>query len=595
MTPSHREAAQALLFKTEVGPQPPIEIKARKGIVVEEMGHVDQSENIRDIILRERERAGYEVERNKVLEDKTTYGSGFARIRFETRTEPRKLRIPIPEPVNPDDPTSVERAMAGQPRIVGYNEQVQDVITYRGIVFEHISIWDIFPDPKALKIEGSPIAYRYETTYGEVLAGVEKGYYLPEAALALKNQASQETTPYDKKLVEADREIADSNVTRPDYGRKLICYELQARLPKKWVLINGQEIDDPEKLIPAVVRFHESTVIGVELNESYDGEPSIYKDDYMPVAGQFYGRGIPEMLKDCQLIANEAVNQRLDYGSIALSQRWGIIEKALVDPKDIEENRNVIRLKNPSGMNDIRQALMRLDMGTVQPAAFTEPQEWERMAQERTKVSRQTLGTAGQVNDSNKTLGGMELIKAATGDQFAYLGMLSEFDFQRKIARAFYKLIYANYSIEDVVLAIGEKRAQTFVFQTPEEIDQNYQYVPMGIYTMENKTLRQARIDAWIQRFGGFPWADVLAGAKAELQSMDEDPDLFIVPEAEAMQIMVKAQELAQGMAQQMVAQKEQIDLAKKADAGARLEQKQANAKANAQANAKAGDQGGPA
>ena len=553
ITPSHRENAQAMLFKTEVGPKPPLEVKARKGVVL--MGMPDQAENIRDLILREREKSRYELERNNVLEDKTTYGSGFARVRFETKIEERKVKVPVYEPLSAFDPAGLVRAAQGQRQVIDYKDEIQEVVTYRGIVFEHISIWDVFPDPRALKIKGHPLAYRYVATYGEIVEGVQQGYYLPDAIYELENVDSEEQEPEDKRVVQADREIADSEVERTKYGRKLVCYELFAKLPKKWVFINGEPIDDPEKLIPAIVRFHEKTIISVTTNDSYDGEPEIYKDDYMPVAGQFYARGIPEMLKDVQLICNETVNQRLDTGSIALSQKFAIIEKCLVDPKDVSDGKNVWRIKSPSGVVDIKQLIMRLDMGNVPSEAFLEPQEWERWAQERTSVNRQTLGTAGQVRDANQTLGGMEMLKASAGDKFAYIGMLSEYDFQYDINRAYWKLIYANYGPEDVAMAIGPERAATFQLMTPEQVENSYQYFITGIFEMENKALRQARYAQIDTQFGLMPWFNRLELAKAELQNMDESPERFIVPEAEAIQIVQKAEEMAAGMAEQVLAE----------------------------------------
>ena len=550
ITPSHRESAAAQLYKTEVGPRPPLEVKARKGIVLDPQ--LDQAEIIRDLILREREKSRYEVERNPVIEDKTTYGSGFARMYFETKIEDRVKKVPDLEPINVFDPTSVMRAVSGQRQIIGYHDEIEPTVIYRGVRFDHISIWDVFPDPKAIKIKGSSIAHRYFTTLGEVLEGIQEGYYLPEAD-KLRDIASQEETPDDQKVVETDRGITDARVERTFQGKRLECFELFARLPKKWVLIDGQEIDDPDKLIPAIVRFHKDSVVSVIPNDSYDGEPHIYKDDYMPVAGQFYGRGIPEMLKDIQLIVNETVNQRLDTGSIALSQKFAVIEKAVVDPKDFEENRNVIKLKAPTGMNltDIKQVFGRVDMGQVDKAAFVESQEFERWAQERTKVNRQTLSTAGQVKDANQTLGGMELVQAAAGELFAYIGMLSEFNFQYEITRAYWKEIYKNYNQEDYIMAIGPERAQFLIPMSPEEVENSYQYIPMGVYTMENKAMRQARLAQWDAQFGMMPWANRLAVAEAMLQATDEDPQRFIIPEAQAVQIVQKAGEMAQGMAMQ--------------------------------------------
>lgn len=551
ITPSHRENAQAQLYRTEVGPNPPLEIKARKGVPLQ----IDQSENIRDLILREREKSRYNIERNKVLEDKTTYGSGFARLRFETVTDDRQVMEPVLEPIDVFRPDTILRAMTGQRQVVGYQPTVKKVQVYRGCRFEHISIWDFFPDPRSLKIKGSPCAYRYEQTLEDIVNGIRSGYNIPEAYDKLKDYDSDEETPIDKRVVESDRGITSSATERTDYQKKFKCYELFARLPKKWVFVNGEPIDDPEALVPAIIRFHKASVVGIALNDSYDGEPQIFKDDYIPVAGQFYGRGIPEMLKDTQDISNETTNQRLDTGSIALRQRFGIIEKAIVDPKDLEEDRNVIRLKNPSGLNDIRQVIMRLDMGTIPSWAFMEPQEWERMAQERTSITRMTLGTAGQVKDANQTLGGMELLKAATGDKIAYIGMLSEYDFQYEINRAYWRQIYQNYQPQDYALALGPERAATMIPMSPEEVENNYQYYPTGVYTMENKAMRVMRLAQIDQQFGMMPWFNRVEIAKSELHASDEDPAKFIASEAEGMQIMMKAQQMAAGMAHGMAQQ----------------------------------------
>lgn len=555
ITAAHCETAQAQLFRTEVGPRPPLEVKSRKGLVPlgPDGQPMDQAEIIRDLTIREREKGQYEVERNKQIEDKITYGSGFMRARFETRIEDRVIKVPELEPMSIMDPTSIMRHMSGQAKVIGYKDEVQPVTIYRGVKYEYIPIRDVFWDPLATKVEGSPIAVRYRTTYGEILKGIEEGYYLPEAAEKLRSESSKETTPEDKQGVQADREQSDTPIERTEHQRVLECFEVEARIPKKWVLIDGQEIDDPEKLMPAVIRFHEKAVVAVKPSESYDGEPTIYKDDYIPIAGSFIGRGIPEMLKDVQLVSSETINQRLDTGSVALRQKFAVIERSIVDPKDLEEDRNVIRIKAPSGVNDIRQMFMTLDMGKVDSAAFIEPQEWERVGQERTSVTRLTMGTAGQVKDANQTLGGMEMLKSASGDKLAFIGMLSEFDFQYKITRATWRLIYTNYQPEDYAMALGPQRAQTFLPMSPEELELSYAFVPMGVYQMENKAMRQARLAQWYQQFGMMPWANAVQVAKTELQSMDEDPELFIHPEAVAMEIMGKAQQMAVNQVNQMM------------------------------------------
>lgn len=562
---SHFSNAVAQLFKTEVGPRPPLEVKA----AYETKPHippgvdpsmvpvpVDQGELIRDLIVREREKSNYEIERNKVIIDKGTYGSGFARMRFENRVEDRKVKVPQYEPLNPLNPASVYRHMSGQAQVVGYVDEVKPVTVYRGVKFEHISIWDFFPDPKSLKIQGHPCAYRYNVTYGEIVQGVQEGYYLPEAIEALKGIASDEQTPVDKKQVETDRKITDVRVERTEYGKNLECFELFARLPKKWVFINGEPIDDPEKLIPAIVRFKKDVgVISVEQNDSYDGEPQIFKDDYEVVPGRFYARGIPEMSKDAQLVASETINQRLDSGSIGLMQKFVGFEKNLFDPKDIDENRNFIRLK-PDGLNepDVKMVIQRLDMGGPDKASFVEPQEWERILHQRTSITPTSLGTE---DNTDTTLGAQRIQQGVTGDKLAYIGMVSEFDFQRKVNHAYYKLIYSNYGPEDYQLALGPERAAQIELQTPEDVETSYRYVPKGIFEMENKARKQAQKLALDQQYGMEPWFNRLGNAKSQVADLGEDEATFILPEADALQIMSKAQGLAQGMAQQVLQQEQ--------------------------------------
>jgi hypothetical protein len=565
LTAAHRENAQAKRFQTEFSAKPALEYKARPGsaFVPQQVmpgmpPPADQGQMIRDLVLGEREKASYEIARNAQNEEATTYGSGFMRARFETEYQERMVKVPKYEGKF-DTPMSPIRHLMGQPEVIGYADELQEVVTYRGVRLEELSIWDVFPDPRALKVKGHPIGLRYRTTYGEIVAGVDDGYNLPEAKEKLKN-TSDEQTPEDKKRVETERGIADSRVERPDYARNLECYEIQARLPKKWVLIDGQPIDNPDKLIPARLRIKKGVaVIAISVNDTYDGEPDIEKDDYFPVAGRFYGRGIPEMGKDCQMVASETVNQRLDAGSKALTDRFGVIEKAVFDPKDFEENRNVIRLKAPLGiaLTDVKQVIGLLDSQTVDRAAFIEPAEWERIMGERTSITRATLSGSNNQNDGNKTLGGLEMQQSVTGDKMSFLGQLSEFGFQKRMSHRIWSLIYQNYGPEDYAMALGPEKASQLVLLTPEQVAQNFSLIPKGVFETENKPRRQAMVSALQQQYGMFPWFNTLGAAKSQIAGLGEDEATFILPEADAIQITTKAGEMAQGMAEDVIAQEQ--------------------------------------
>mgnify|MGYP001557776335 CR=1 FL=1 len=520
LTATHRETIKAQLFRTAMGPRPIIEMKPRSILT----GPADQAPNIRDLIARDMEKTQFELEYDRVLDDVTTYGSGFARVYHETRIERRLVRQPQVAPVAPDDPAIVSGELPPQPRLAGWSQELAEVITFRGTRFEALSIWDIFPDPKALGVKGSPIAYRFRETYDDVVRKVEAGFYNPDALTRLRREETSETEPDDKLAVESDRGIADMAPRRTDYGRVFEFKEFFCKVPQKWILPPEAIHGDPETLLAARIIFHQDCVLAKEPSSEYDAEPPILKADYMPVNQRFYARGIPEMLKDMQALVNETVNQRIDNVALVMNKMFAVIEAAVVDAKDFTSSPGgCVRLKG-NKVTDVRQALQVIDMPDVTQSSYREVIEYERYSQERTSANRVTIGTAGQVRDANQTLGGMEILRQTANEKFAYIGMLQEFGFLMSVARQFWQTIYSNLTPEDVIAALGEERAQTFVLLSPEQVEADYFYSPQGIFTMENKAMRQARLSSIDQEFAGEPWLNRMAVFDRIVQSADEDP-----------------------------------------------------------------------
>jgi len=555
LTPSHRENIHAELFRLIAGSRPIMDVIARPG------GDPDQADNIKDLVIREMEKSRFEVEYNKILEDKDTYGSGFCRLWFKVQIEDRIVRVPITEPLDITSIGSIRRHMGGQPIILGYESQNQPKLIYRGACIEHVSIWDFFCDPKALRIKGATCLYRSKMTLQHILDSVARGEYMPESAMEMRTMASAETAPADKARLQAERGIAESAPRREGNQASWDGYELFGRLPQKWVyplLTEPVEVTDADKLVPARVIFHGKTIFRVEINDDYEGEAPFLKDDYFPVNGRFYGRGIPEMLDNSQKVINEVVNQRLDEGNLALQQGIAVLEKALVNPEDLLAGGPglVVRLDakklGPNG--DIRNAIMQLPRPDVQiNAGFNEVHEWERIAADRTSANRVIQGSPRLSDIGTRTLGGMQLLKNQAGEKFAFIAMLSEFTFLNEVFRAYWKLIYKNITPQDVVDALGQERASKFQLMSPEEVETAYRYEPKGIFEREAKATRQARLAALREQFGQAPWFDHLANFEMQAKSFEMDPSQLKVPEAEAMEIMAKAKQMAEPMAKQML------------------------------------------
>jgi hypothetical protein len=555
ITASHRETIHSHLFKTMAGINPPLEIKSRFNL-----GEVDQSKNIQAIMLREMDKASWSVVFDASMHDADTFGSGFIRVSWKSETAVRKLKKPVKEGFNDNlNPMGMVgyamRAATGKLKDVAYEEAEEEVIVYRGLSLKHYSIWDIFPDPKALQIPGTTIACRYPITYGEIVKGVADGYYLPEAVDKLANFEETEKYPEGEDVVQSAREVSDNYAPKTDYAKKLDCYEIFGKFPEKWIkTIMGEEVTEGERLISGRVIFHKNCLVAVEINDEYDGEPPIYKLDYYPLNNSFYGRGVPEMLLDSQAVINEIVNQRLDNGAMVLNKSFGVLEKALVNPKQdlVSKPGMMIRLdgnKVPNG--DIRNAIMEFKIeDTPLRAGFSEVNEAERWAQERTSANRVTLGTAGLVKDANQTLGGQQILRESAGEKFAYIGMRMEIDFLKKFFHGIWKTIYKNMTPQDIEDSIGPDKLNTFIPITPEEIERDYIYMPLGVFTMENKAMRQARLLEIRQAFMGAPWVNDEAYYDVVMQNADEDPERFKKTEDQIM--MDQAQMIQPGMEQGM-------------------------------------------
>ena len=553
ITPSHRENIQAELFRLVAGSRPILDVTPRPG------GDPAQAENIRDLQLRELEKSNFELVYNKILEAKTTYGSGFCRAWYETKYEDRLVRIPISEPIH--DIAAVHRHMSGQAPIIGYKDTTQPRLIYRGVKLEHVPTWDFFWDPKAMEIKGHTCLFRSWMNLDYILEQTRLGNYHPEAAALMVESASNEMSPADRSQLNAERGIAETTPKREGNQKTWEGYELFGRLPQKWIyplLKEPVPVEDSEKLVPARVIFNKQTVFAVELNDDYEGEPPFLKDDYFPVAERFMGRGIPEMLSNPQKVINAVVCQRLDEGDLALQQGYAVVEKALVNQEDMQAGGPglVARFKqNQLGPNgDVRNVILPFPKHDIQTnAGFTEVHEWERMAMERTSANRVSLGSAGLLHDSNRTMGGMQILKQTAGEKFAFIAMLSEFSFLRNLFHTYWKLIYKNIQPQDVLAALGQERAAAFKLMSPEEVELGYKYEPKGIFEREAKGTRQARLAAMLQQFGQAPWFNALANFDEQVKSFDMDPEQLKIPQADAIQIMQKAQMMAEPMAKQML------------------------------------------
>ncbi len=185
-------------------------------------------------------------------------------------------------------------------------------------------------------------------------------------------------------------------------------------------------------------------------------------------------------------------------------------DKYVSNPKDLKSSPGGMIAVKGSQVDDVRKVIMELQISDVAISAFRESGELERKAQEVTGANRSTIGTVGQGQDSNRTLGGMELARQAAFDRFTIYAWVGGRAFMVKAAQKFMELSYQNMGVDDIRQILGEVPIevmpgqwipvwQAYKKDPPHELCMNYHFVPVDIFSMENKSQKRQSLAADLQ------------------------------------------------------------------------------------------------
>ncbi len=535
------------IFKTMMAPKPPIQVAS--GPAGDEL----QAKLIEETMEYELRKSQFDVNFYDALKECVRYGSGFMKFFWERVEDVRPRRVPTFESPDQVLNRATPEALMGsepmpQPRMTGYEIKPQQVLLKNNLSAKYIHIRDIFPEPNTK--DWKKVIHRDKITYGEIMSFIKSGAFFIEAKDELEYCLEGDKFEEDIRQAKNDRGYYDQNRDQSKYEKKHTVWEFYGDIPLKWVDFTVPEGDDAEVLIPARVMVGSGKALLLsEQNNFADGESPILKIGYIRT-GETYDKGIIELIEDEQDEINELRNLRVDNVNLIMNKIIAVIETALVDPKDlVSKPGGIIRLK--ANVQDVGKALMPINMPDVTQSAYKETFEIERQVQERTGANRVTLGTSSEVRDTNQTLGGMELLRQTFNERLAAYGMLIESSFLIRAAEKIYSLIYQKLGHKDLMPILGDHpveiegpmapgmppvmvpRYMAFAFVPPEEINRSYRFKPMGIFNLENKTIKAAQVMDLARIMAGNPAFDMLAAMKyvaVNLQGIDEATKWFANP-----------------------------------------------------------------
>ncbi len=555
------EIITSQIFKTMMAPQPPIQVSA--GPAGDEL----QARLIQDVLDYELMRANFKIGFYDALKEAVKYGSGFVKLYWDKVEDVRLRRMPVNQTPQEVIQTAPPEALMGQqpmpdPQIKGFEMQPAVVMLKNQLCAKYVHIRDIFPEPNTTTWD--KVIHRDKVSYGTILKGIKDGYFL-DVRDALQDVTEGDKFELDTRNILQERGYFEIHRDKPRNEKMHTVWELYNSIPRKWLAENFgmPEGDEAEELVPAKIMVASGVaVLSSEINAQFDSECPVLKMDYIRT-GETYGKGICELLFDDQDEINESGNLGIDNMNLVLNKMLAILEAAMVNPDQdlVSKPGALVRLK--SNVDDVRKAVLPIEFPDLSKSFHEHRFNLERMVQEKTGANRVTLGSSGATADSNTTLGGMEMLKQMFNERVAAYGMVIESEFILKVAERVYGLIYQNLTHEDLKPILGEEPVQigeqpappppppppgmpplpqlppqpimvprymAFAFPPPEIIMNSYRIKPMGIFSLENKTIKAAQFMDWVKTFAPVINMPEAAKYSAQILGTSDEVDKMVMP-----------------------------------------------------------------
>lgn len=501
-TMSQVETALTMMASLLFSIDPPFEVRPR------ERGDEIQSEIIQLLLGYQFKETDVEFKFHNFLRELLIYGTAIGKVYWDTRTISKKVRVQEFEPI-----LNLFGLKVGQ-RHMGVRTEKRDYITFDGPTFEICPLLDIFVDPQAEDVESAGwIIHRTRKTLGHIKSLQRQGVYNNEVD-KLKDSDAIEYQEAKKELESNEQRVYEPEVTRPPGTGLIELLEWYGEYD-----YDGDGIPEPCLFTTAAGKH----IIRKGETPFYHGKKPFIKGTYICLPHYFYGIGIPEILRDIQHNLNETVNQRNDNLSFALNRPARYKKGAGVKTSGL--------IFKPGGIYgaDENDAIVWEVIPDVTRSSFAHAEDLKNWGQEATAITKLTLGMGGA--EFGRTARGMAMLQGASGKRLAiYTKMIEDMAF-RKLIEFFYQLDYQFMDKEKVIRIVGEKGVE-FMTVSPEDIQKDYDFIPSGVFTMEDKNEKALKLIQFLNLFKNSPIINVQAIMKKlyKLLEIGNNPDEILNP-----------------------------------------------------------------
>jgi hypothetical protein len=277
-------------------------------------------------------------------------GTSIGKVSWQVKSKTRFTLEKIVENVSKEVQGAVK---TGDPQqiiekvLTGYKKVPKEIVKYDGPVFEVVDLFDFYPEAKAVNITDGARVFRSVKSVDDFRKG--KNYVNKEKVVGTSFPSPDEF-PHSR--------LQSLGITEPSFEASATLKKERAKDLSGYVELLECETtwynEKTDKMEPWLLTIANREIVVRDEAFPYWNVESLYvKGVWLPILGEFYGIGVPELAECMQEELNDKRNQRIDNINQVLQPVF-MFEEGAIDPKIINmfERKPGARLRlRPGGIN----------------------------------------------------------------------------------------------------------------------------------------------------------------------------------------------------------------------------------------------------
>ena len=278
--------------------------------------------------------------------------------------------------------------------------------------WSRVSPFDLYPEPDIETVDDGYMFERMRFSQGDLSRYKGLPYFNDDNIDQILNTFSGGTF---SDWLSIDSERRDLENKGDDFMRtaKVDCLAYWGDVPGDLLAEWGMKVEDENMTYDCSVWWINNVVIYCKFNPDRLGRKPYYKASYINVEGAFWGEGIPETMRDSQLIINGCARALVDNLSMSAGPQVVINIDRLADGEEITalEPRRIWQTVEPKQAGNNSPAIDFYQPNSNAGTLLSVLDRFLRNAEDDTGVPSYIAGESRSTGGAARTLGGLSILQ----------------------------------------------------------------------------------------------------------------------------------------------------------------------------------------